>query len=119
MVTQFGMSEKLGIVALETPRTPAFLPVPAASTNKEYSEETARLIDEEIKRLLIDSQNKVREILSAHQPALEEVARLLLDKEVVERPELLSILKPRSIDGGKDKDKHPRDKPQMLNDGAP
>ena len=117
MVTQFGMSEKLGIVALETPRAPTFLPVPAAATNREYSEETARLIDEEIKKLLIDSQNKVRDILSAHKPALEEVAKLLLDKEVVERPELLSILKRSSLDGGKDK--HPRDKPQMLNDRAP
>jgi cell division protease FtsH len=50
MVTQFGMSEAIGLVALEGPRTPMFLPVPMHN-GKEYSDETARMIDEEIKKL--------------------------------------------------------------------
>jgi cell division protease FtsH len=116
MVTQFGMSEKLGIVALEAPRTTPFLPIPGAAGSREYSEETARLVDEEIKNLLIEAQKKVREILAAHRPALEAVAKLLLEKEVVERPELLAALKVRSIDG-KDKERNPlRDKRQRWND---
>src|SRR2546426_4371157 len=49
MVTQFGMSERLGLVALEGQRTPLFLPG-AGHPSKEYSEETARIIDEEIKK---------------------------------------------------------------------
>ena len=104
MVTQFGMSEKLGVVALEAPRNAPFLPVPTAG-QKEYSEETARLIDEEIKKLLNDAQNKVRDILAAYRQALEEIARVLLEKEVLERPELLRILKVRNIDGAKDKER--------------
>jgi cell division protease FtsH len=48
------MSERLGLVALEGQRQPVFLPVGGPSS-KEYSEETARIVDEEIKRLLTDA----------------------------------------------------------------
>jgi cell division protease FtsH len=104
MVTQFGMSEKLGLVSLEGPRTPMFLPVPTHAA-KEYSDETARLIDEEVKKILSEAHGKVKEILASHRSALEELAKLLLEKEVVERPELQAILKVRSIDSVKDKRK--------------
>ncbi|MGH9895232.1 MAG: ATP-dependent zinc metalloprotease FtsH, partial [bacterium] len=90
MVTQFGMSEKLGLVSLEGPRTPMFLPVPT-HVPKEYSDDTARLIDEEVKKIFSEAHAKVREILASHRPALEELAKLLLEKEVVERPELQAI----------------------------
>jgi cell division protease FtsH len=102
MVTQFGMSEKLGLASLEGPRHATFLMVPTQSP-KEYSEETARLIDEEVKRILSDAHTKARDILVAHRSALEELAKLLLEKEVVERPALQAILKVRSIDSLKDK----------------
>jgi cell division protease FtsH len=92
MVTQFGMSERLGLVALEGQRTPIFLPVPGQG-QREYSEETARLVDEEIKKVLSDAHSKVRICLSAHRQALDELAKLLLEKEVVERPQLQAILK--------------------------
>jgi cell division protease FtsH len=106
MVTQFGMSEKLGLVALEGPRTPLFLPIPMQSA-KEYSDETARVIDAEVKQILERAHDKVREILASHRPALEELASLLLKKEVVERPELQAILKIRSIDRAKERKKAP------------
>ncbi len=102
MVTQFGMSEKLGLVSLEGPRTPLFLPVPTHAP-KEYSEETARVIDEEVKKMLSEAHVKVRDIVTSHRPALEELAKLLLEKEVVERPELQAILKVRSLDSAKEK----------------
>jgi len=104
MITQFGMSERLGLVALEGPRTPMFLPVPTQSS-REYSEETARIVDEEIKKLLVDAHNKVRDALASHRQALEELAKLLLSKEVVERPELLAILKVRNIGSYKEKER--------------
>jgi len=106
MVTQFGMSEKLGLVALEGPRTPLFLPIPMQSA-KEYSDETARVIDAEVKQILEQAHDKAREILASHRPALEELASLLLKKEVVERPELQAILKVRSIDRAKERKKAP------------
>jgi cell division protease FtsH len=104
MVTQFGMSEKMGLVSLEGPRTPLFLPIPTQAP-KEYSEETARAIDEEVKKILSEAHVKVRELLGSHRHALEELAGLLLEKEVVERPELQAILKVRSIEGVKEKKK--------------
>lgn len=104
MVTQFGMSEKLGLVSLEGPRTHLFLPVPTHAP-KEYSEETARLVDEEVKKILAEAHAKVREILGSRRSALEELAKLLLEKEVVERPELQAILKVRSIESAKEKKK--------------
>ena len=116
MVTQFGMSERLGLVALEGPRTAPFLPVPTPG-QKEYSDETARMVDEEIKKLLNDAHVKVRDLLGVHRQALEELAKLLLEKEVVDRPELLAILKVRSIGSLKDKDKtQRREQPHMRDD---
>jgi cell division protease FtsH len=91
MVTQFGMSESLGLVALEGSRTPMFLALPTQG-QREYSEETARLVDEEIKKVLSEAHHVVRNYLSSHRQALEELAKLLLEKEVVERPALQAIL---------------------------
>jgi cell division protease FtsH len=102
MVTQFGMSEKLGLASLEGPRRATFLMVPTQSP-KEYSEETARLIDGEVKQILSEAHSKARDILIAHRSALEELAKLLLEKEVVDRPALQAILKVRRIDSMKEK----------------
>ncbi len=102
MITQFGMSEKLGFVSLEGPRTATFLMVPTYSP-KEYSEETARLIDEEVKQILNEAHSRARDLLISRRAALEELAKLLLEKEVVDRPALQAILKVRSIDSIKDK----------------
>jgi cell division protease FtsH len=102
MITQFGMSEKLGLASLEGARTATFLMVPTHNS-KQYSEETARLIDEEVKLILTEAHAKARAILVSHRSALEELAKLLLEKEVVDRPALQAILKVRSIDSVKDK----------------
>jgi cell division protease FtsH len=92
MVAQFGMSEKLGVLSLEGPRTPTFLPVPG-QVEKEYSEETARIIDEEVKKILSEILAKVRQILGEHREKLDELAKLLLEREVIDRPLLQQTLK--------------------------
>jgi cell division protease FtsH len=102
MVTQFGMSEKLGLVSLEGQRTPLFLPV-ATHVPREYSEETARVIDDEVRKILSEAHAKVGDILRSHRQALEALAKLLLEKESVERPELQAILKVRSLDSAKER----------------
>ncbi|HWO43526.1 MAG TPA: ATP-dependent zinc metalloprotease FtsH [Candidatus Eisenbacteria bacterium] len=98
MVTQFGMSERLGLVALEGQRQPLFMPM-AGHQPREYSEETARIVDEEIKKLLSEAHAKVRDLLAKYRPALEELAQLLLEKEVIERPQLQAILNAHRGDG--------------------
>jgi len=61
------------------------------------------LTDEEVKTLLSEAHTKARDILIAHRPALEALAKLLLEKEVIDRPALQAILKVRSIDSIKEK----------------
>jgi len=97
MVTQFGMSERIGLASLEGSRTPLFLPVPMRGP-KEYSEETARVVDEEVKRILSETHAKVSEILSPRRQVLDELAQLLLQKEVIDRPQLQAILKLTSLE---------------------
>ena len=75
----------------------------ATESRQEYSEDTARLIDAEVKQILAEAHTKARDILLAHRAALEELAQLLLEKEVVDRPALQAILKVRSIDSMKEK----------------
>jgi cell division protease FtsH len=91
MVKQFGMSEKLGYVTFEKEKGPLFLPSPLSSA-REYSEDTAKQIDEEVKKIIDESHRKIREILTAKKDRLEELARFLMEKEVVEEDELKKIL---------------------------
>ena len=97
MVKEFGMSEKLGYVTFEKEKKPLFLPsslLPA----REYSEDTARQIDEEVKKIVDETYLRVREILAAKKDKLGELAHLLLEKEVVEEADLKKILElPPSI----------------------
>jgi cell division protease FtsH len=91
MVKQFGMSEKLGYVTFEKEKGPLFLPSPFSS-GREYSEDTAKQIDEEVKRIIDESHQKIKEILTVKRDKLEELARFLMEKEVVEEEDLKRIL---------------------------
>jgi cell division protease FtsH len=93
MVKEFGMSETLGYVTFEKEKKPLFLPSSLMSS-KEYSEETARKIDDEVKRIIDQTYQKAKELLVSKKDKLEELARLLLEKEVVEEAELKKILQP-------------------------
>jgi cell division protease FtsH len=91
MVIEYGMSSKFGPLAFETKRGPAFLDG-GLSAPKEYSEETAREIDQEVARIIQEAYARVRELLIKRRDDLERLARRLLDKEVVEGEELKHLL---------------------------
>jgi cell division protease FtsH len=91
MVTRYGMSESLGLAAFEEPRRALFLDVPSL-TRKEYSEGTARMIDAEIRKLLEAAHARVRDTLTRERSVLETLARLLMEKEVVDRETLSQLL---------------------------
>ena len=93
MVTQYGMSERLGQVAFDTTRSGPFLTVPQAPQQVNYSEETARIIDEEVGRLIKDAHDRVAQTLTQEREVLEALARLLLEKEVVDRASLDAVLR--------------------------
>jgi cell division protease FtsH len=93
MVTRFGMSERLGLATLAEPPTAPFLRVTGNLGPREYSERTAQVIDEEIGKLLEEAHTRVRATLTQQRDLLESLARLLLEKEVVDRPMLDRMLK--------------------------
>jgi cell division protease FtsH len=101
MVKEYGMSERLGAVAFEPERRPIFLPAgDGLGGGKGYSEETAREIDIEIKRIVDETESRVREILTRRDGDLKTIAQRLLDKEVLEGEELRELLGNREPAGG-------------------
>jgi cell division protease FtsH len=93
MVKAYGMSEKLGTITLEQERQPQFMPVQGLPREKgDYSEETAREIDCEVRRIVDQQYDRVKALLRSKQPALVEGAKLLLEREVITGPELKVIL---------------------------
>ncbi|MGE0113516.1 MAG: ATP-dependent zinc metalloprotease FtsH [Steroidobacteraceae bacterium] len=92
MVTQYGMSDALGAVTLETRSGPAYLGDGLRATQHEYSELTAQHIDAEIQRLLQEAEQRVRTTLSQQRETLESLATLLLQHETVDRDMLKKLL---------------------------
>ena len=82
MVTKYGMSEKLGNVTFTSGSDEVFIGRSMAQA-KPYSEETAAVIDSEVKRLLDEAYERCREILQQDRDKLETVARFLLDHETM------------------------------------
>ena len=91
MITRYGMSEALGLATFEAPRQALFLQVPTGAA-KEYSEETARVIDAEIQQLLEAAHLRVRATLMAQRGLLESLGQLLIAQEVVDRHALTLLL---------------------------
>ena len=91
MVKEFGMSEKMGYVTFEKEKKPLFLSGPLGSS-KEYSEDTAKKIDEEVKKIVDETYHRAKEILTTKKNELDQLAQLLLEKEVVEEADLRKIL---------------------------
>ena len=92
MVTEYGMSDRLGLVTYERERRPMFLPESFTSGGKTYSEEKAAEIDEEISRVVEDTHQRVRGILGEKREVLNTLAKLLLEKEIVQGDEMRALL---------------------------
>ena len=93
MVKEYGMSERLGALAFEPERRPLFLPGgDGFSGGKPYSEETAREIDQEVKRIVDATEARVRNLLTQGNGHLQAIAQRLLEKEVLEGEELRQLL---------------------------
>jgi cell division protease FtsH len=91
MVTEFGMSDLLGLVSYERARQPMFHPEGLAP-GRTYSEEKAVQIDDEITRFVGEAHQRVREILSERRNVLDDLAHLLSQKESVDGEEVRRLL---------------------------
>jgi cell division protease FtsH len=91
MVAEYGMSDRLGLVAYERPRQPMFLPESFAPS-KTYSEAKASQIDEEVARFVEEAHQRVRKILSERRKVLDDLAHLLSREEMVLGEDLRKML---------------------------
>ena len=90
MVTKYGMSDRVGTIMLGSTQEEVFLGRDFAQS-KEYSEETAAIIDEETKNIIDKAYNTAEEILKANLDKLHKVAGVLLEKEKIDGDEFAEI----------------------------
>jgi len=91
MVTRFGMSEKLGPVALGRQQGNPFLGRDIA-TERDFSEETAAVIDAEVRDLVDVAYSRAKQVLVENRNVLDQLADMLVDKETVDSDELQRLL---------------------------
>ena len=91
MVTEYSMSDSLGLATYERPRQPMFLPE-GFTASKTYSEKKAAQIDDEVTRVIGEAHQRVRGILSSQRKVLDELANLLSREEVVQGEQLRKML---------------------------
>ena len=92
MVKTYGMSDKLGQVTLDMERQPLFLPTAQSPMPGDYSEETSREIDCEIRRIIDEQVARSRKILAEKKDILRRAASVLLEKETITGEDLKTIL---------------------------
>ena len=95
MVTRYGMSERFGMVALETVSNQYL----GGDASLACSQETATLIDREVVSIVQQAHDKAREILKADTDALHRLAKYLLEKETITGEEFMSLLESRAQNG--------------------
>ena len=96
MVKEFGMSQRIGLVAHRTDRSQQLLGMPPA--DRAYSDETAKLIDEEIKSIIGAGYGRAKDLLSQHRQALEDVVEILFENEVMDGDQLRNLLSEHGIE---------------------
>ncbi len=91
MVTRFGMSDRLGPVALGRQNGNVFMGRDIAS-DRDFSNETAAAIDEEVRNYVDQAYSRAKKVLSENRQVLDRLAEMLIEKETVEADELQEIL---------------------------
>ena len=90
MVTQYGMSDKVGLIHYGSDDDDVFIGRDLAHT-KGYADQTAALIDGEVKNIIDESYAKAKELLQEHMDVLHRCAQLLIEKEKIGREEFESL----------------------------
>jgi len=88
-VVTYGMNDKLGQISFDLPREGEM------AMDKPYSQHTAQMIDEEVRTLIDTAYKSTQILLEKHKHDVEKVAQLLLEKEVLNRQDMIDLLGPR------------------------
>ena len=97
MVCEYGMSEKLGPLAYGGEESSIFLGRDYNQRSQDYSEQTAREIDQEVRNLIQVQYDKVRTLLTAQKERIEAIATALLERETLDAEELKALYEGREI----------------------
>ena len=87
MVTRFGMSEKIGLMAIGDADHEVFLGLEIMN-RRDVSEHTSQLVDQEVKGFLDEAHDRARTVIEQHRELLERIAQALLDRETLDREEI-------------------------------
>jgi cell division protease FtsH len=93
IVASWGMTEELGPIHVSTARNNPFMPQQAP----EISEETARKIDDQVRKILTEAYEKARNIVEMYKDAVVDIVELLLDKETITCEEMFKILMEHNV----------------------
>ncbi len=96
MVTRFGMSDRLGPVALGRQNGNVFMGRDIAS-DRDFSNETAAAIDEEVRNYVDQAYGRAKKVLTENRHILDRIAEMLIEKETVEADELQNILENNDV----------------------
>ncbi|MEB3312357.1 MAG: ATP-dependent zinc metalloprotease FtsH3 [Snowella sp.] len=96
MITRFGMSDRLGPVALGRQNGGVFMGRDIAS-DRDFSDETAATIDEEVRQLVDQAYQRAKDVLVNNRSILDKLAELLVEKETVDSEELQEILSSNDV----------------------
>jgi len=91
MVREWGMSERVGPMAWHSQQQ-VFLGEDLMNSGREYSDDTAKLMDEEISRILLQQEQRAHELLLKHRGGLDLVAEMLLEKETIDGSEVNQLV---------------------------
>ena len=103
MVREWGMSERVGPMAWSSQQA-VFLGEDLMSSQREYSDDTAKLLDEEIARILTTQESRAREVLSRHRRGLELISEALLEHETIDGPEVARLIQQGMAESGQPAD---------------
>ena len=99
MVREWGMSERVGPMAWSSQQA-VFLGEDLMSSQREYSDDTAKLLDEEVARILTEQESRANDILTKHRRGLQLIAEALLEHETINGPEVAKLIQQGMTESG-------------------
>src|SRR4051812_9992173 len=96
MVTQYGMTERLGAVKLGSGESEPFMGRDMGH-GREYSEEVAAIVDEEVSKLISNAHQEAFDILNANRDVLDDLVRALFERETLDRAEVAEVFQPLKL----------------------